>query len=195
MVVQRTTCRLIKIPKNRYHVYVCLWAGEQDKTVESKSLLLQCVAVCCNVLQCVAVCGKDKIVESKSLVLQCVAVCCSVLQWQDCWEHESCLAACCSVLQCVAVCCGDKTFESKSLVLQETLESQVWGRYPEVFLLGRVKSGETLGNGCSSTKSLLGSWNVERVVKLGVKIFPNSQFLLNTISLTERSNRQPGSTA
>ena len=26
-----------------------------------------------------------------------------------------------------------------------------------VFLLGRVKSGETLGNGCSSTKSLLGS--------------------------------------
>jgi len=26
-----------------------------------------------------------------------------------------------------------------------------------VFLLGRVKSGKTLGNGCSSTKSLLGS--------------------------------------
>ena len=26
-----------------------------------------------------------------------------------------------------------------------------------VFLLGRVKSGQTLGNGCSSTKSLLGS--------------------------------------
>ena len=42
--------------------------------------MLQCVAVCCNVLQCVAVCCN---------VLQCVAVCCSVLQ---------CVAVC----QCVA---------------------------------------------------------------------------------------------
>jgi len=38
---------------------------------------LDCVAVCCS-------------------VLQCVAVCCSVLQ---------CVAVCCSVLQCVTVCC------------------------------------------------------------------------------------------
>jgi len=44
--------------------------------------VLQCVAMCCSVLQCVAV------INSKSLdglrlgvrVLQCVAVCCSVLQ-------------------------------------------------------------------------------------------------------------------
>jgi len=54
--------------------------------------VLQCVAVCCSVLQCVAV-------ECMYLlsVLQCVAVCCSVLQ---------CVAVCCSVLQCVAVCCS-----------------------------------------------------------------------------------------
>jgi len=49
---------------------------------------LQCVAVCCSVLQRVAACCS---------VLQCVAVCCSVLQR---------VAACCSVLQCVAVCCS-----------------------------------------------------------------------------------------
>jgi len=42
--------------------------------------VLQCVVVCCSVLQCVQ-CG--------------TAVCCSVLQ---------CVAVCCSVLQCVAVC-------------------------------------------------------------------------------------------
>ena len=35
-----------------------------------------------------------------------------------------------------------------------------------VFRLGWVKSLETLGDGCS-TKSLLSSWNVERVVELG----------------------------
>jgi len=44
--------------------------------------------ICCSVLQCVVGC---------SSVLQCAAVCCSVLQ---------CAAVCCSVLQCVAVCCS-----------------------------------------------------------------------------------------
>jgi len=94
--------------------------------------VLQCVAVCCNVLQRVAVCCS---------VLQCVAVCCSVLQCVavclyrtshkealgilETFRHQlsfalslenleclhvdasaptqSCL--CCSVLQCVTVCC------------------------------------------------------------------------------------------
>ena len=53
------------------------------------AVTLQCVAMCCSVLQCAAaVCCS---------VLQCVAVCCNVLQ---------CAAMCCSVLQqCVAVCC------------------------------------------------------------------------------------------
>ena len=49
--------------------------------------MLQCVAVCCSVLQRVAVCCG---------VLQCAAVCCSV-------HDVSCGEVCCSVLQCVAV--------------------------------------------------------------------------------------------
>ena len=67
--------------------------------------VLQCVSVCCSVLQCgdrgrthfcVAVCCS---------VLQCVAVCCSVLQ---CVLHyvAVCCSMCCSTLQCVAVCCS-----------------------------------------------------------------------------------------
>ena len=58
--------------------------------------VLQCVAVCCSVLQCVAgymTCYTSCLVVCCSM-LQCVAVCCSVLQ---------CAAAYCSVLQCVAV--------------------------------------------------------------------------------------------
>jgi len=51
-----------------------------------KCIVLQCVAVCCSVLQCVAVCCSVRSVEMisrtlyKCIVLQCVAVCCSVLQ-------------------------------------------------------------------------------------------------------------------
>jgi len=47
--------------------------------------VLECVGVCCSVLQRVAMCCS---------VLQFVAVCCSVLQ---------CVALCCSVLQRVAL--------------------------------------------------------------------------------------------
>ena len=50
--------------------------------------MLQCITVCCSVLQCVAL---------FCIVLQCVAVCYSVLQ---------CVTVYCSVLQCVAVCCS-----------------------------------------------------------------------------------------
>jgi len=40
-------------------------------------------------------------------VLQCVAVCCSVLQSHcRCHGSRQCVAVCCSVLQCVAVCCS-----------------------------------------------------------------------------------------
>ena len=65
--------------------------------------MLQCVAVCCSVLQCVAESRKDfgpllsRPARRLLSVLQCAAVCCSVLQ---------CVAVCCSVLQCVAVCCS-----------------------------------------------------------------------------------------
>ena len=54
---------------------------------------VQCVVLCCSVLQSVAECCR---------VLQSVAVCCSVLQ---------CVAVCCSVLQCVAVCCSVLPYE------------------------------------------------------------------------------------
>jgi len=72
---------------------------------------MQCVAVCCSVLQCVAVrcsvCAKSPATPNPNIycvvaarilpcsVLQCVAVCCSVLQ---------CLARCCSVMKCVSLC-------------------------------------------------------------------------------------------
>jgi len=78
--------------------------------------VLQCIAVCCSVLQCGAACvvrGRNGGCSSKSprtpqqgrapaasrccSVLQCVAVRCGVLR---------CVAVCCSVLQCVAMCCN-----------------------------------------------------------------------------------------
>ena len=49
-------------------------------------------------------------VEGSEGVLQCVKVCCSVLQYAAVTKIESwsvslqCIAVCCSVLQCVAVC-------------------------------------------------------------------------------------------
>ena len=52
--------------------------------------LIQCVAVCCSVLQC---------------MLQCVAVCCVLIHIQRRGLIQ-CVAVCCSVLQCVAVCCS-----------------------------------------------------------------------------------------
>jgi len=68
--------------------------------------VVQCVAVCCRVLQCV-------VTQVSDVVLRCVAVCCSMLHcvvahvsllatWCCCVLQ--CFAACCSVLQCVAVC-------------------------------------------------------------------------------------------
>jgi len=65
----------------------------------SKGLLklVQCVAVCCSVLQCVAHHYTVLIARSKGLLklVQCVAVCCSVLQ---------CVAVCCSVLHIIIPC-------------------------------------------------------------------------------------------
>ena len=68
--------------------------------------MLQCVAVCCSVLQRVAACCRvpvsqcvvivSNVVDSVLQCVQCAAVCCNVLQY---------VAVCGSVLQCVAVCC------------------------------------------------------------------------------------------
>jgi len=61
--------------------------------VSNRDSVLQCVAVCCSVLQCVA----------------CVAVCCSKWRAQQFVVVQmSCQIAilCCSVLECFVVCCS-----------------------------------------------------------------------------------------
>ena len=81
--------------------------------------MLQCVAVCCSVLQCVRDTHSSPTVRISDAdtqtvavccsVLQCVAVCCSVCETplKSNSAHKRCRHAdCCSVLQCVAVCCS-----------------------------------------------------------------------------------------
>jgi len=90
--------------------------------------VLQCVAVCCVVLQCVCVKVKH---SNEGLmaccgVLRCVTVCYGVFSVSQCVkvEHSNeglmeccgvlrCIAVCCSVLQCVAVCRMNHTKTTK----------------------------------------------------------------------------------
>jgi len=74
--------------------------------------MLQCVTVCCSVLQYVAV---------RYSMLQCVAVCCSALQYVAvrcimlwCLQY---VAVQCSMLQCVAVFCSVWVFRNNSVHL------------------------------------------------------------------------------
>ena len=78
-----------------------------------KTCMLQCVAMCCSVLQCVAVCSAGAVPRVLQCVvvclnvLQCVTVCCSVFSRRSASCHTwmmQCVAVCCSALQCVAVC-------------------------------------------------------------------------------------------
>ena len=78
------------------------------------AVVLQCVAVCCNVLQCVQVHTIQALLFF-AVVLQCVSVCCKVLQCVQVHTTQAllsfalvlqCVAVCCSVLYCVAVCPG-----------------------------------------------------------------------------------------
>jgi len=62
--------------------------------------VLQCVAVCCSVLQCVTVYSQF----SSELTFE---------MFRECWDSSflscsvlQCVAVCCSVLQCVAGCHG-----------------------------------------------------------------------------------------
>ena len=73
--------------------------------------VVQCVAVCCSVLQFVAVCTLGNTLQHTAthfrFVLQFVAVCCRVLPFVAvCCSVLQCVVVCCSVLQCVAVCCS-----------------------------------------------------------------------------------------
>jgi len=81
---------------------------------------LQCVAVCCSVLQQTFSCGNGPensrrwvCVAVRFSVLSCVAVCCSVLQHALCCGNGPensfrwvCAALRCSYVQCVAVRCS-----------------------------------------------------------------------------------------
>jgi len=58
--------------------------------------VLQCVAVCCSVVQFIMGEGFDHSARTAVGVYTCT-VCCSVLR---------CVAGCCSGLKCVAVCCS-----------------------------------------------------------------------------------------
>jgi len=66
---------------------------------------LQCVAVCCSVLQGDAVCCS---------VSQCVSIQCSALQCLA--DHIRIKQVCCSVLRCVAMCCSALPMISSMLV-------------------------------------------------------------------------------
>ena len=88
-----------------------IWQEGIGDQGELHCIVLQCVAVCCGVLQCVCVRSIhvwERVVNIFQYIwyegigdlgeLRCiVVVVCSVLQ---------CVAVCCSVLQCVAVCCS-----------------------------------------------------------------------------------------
>jgi len=75
-----------------------MWGGSFARCPRSSN----CVAVCYNVLQCVAVCCSVLQMWGGSFarwprLSDCVAICCSV-----CCSALDCVAVCCSVLQCVA---------------------------------------------------------------------------------------------
>ena len=61
--------------------------------------VMQCVAVCCSVLQCVAVNYRmcDLLIGAKRGSMKIALMFCSVLKF---------VVVSCSVLQCVAVCCS-----------------------------------------------------------------------------------------
>jgi len=94
--------------------------------------VLQCVAVCCSVLQCV---------EVRCSALQCVAVCRSVLQRvaARCSVSQY-VAVCrsvlwfvvgyCNVMQCVAVCCSVLQCVSKDSRLRVILSFSLSKKNP-----------------------------------------------------------------
>ena len=66
--------------------------------------MLQCVAVCCSVVQCVDALHVGVKVVACCSVVPCGAVWCSVVQCVDAVYVGVKVVACCSVLQSVAEC-------------------------------------------------------------------------------------------
>ena len=82
----------------QYSVFLALCLSLTEPVLNrSCGSVLQCVVMCCRLLQCVAGCSWRSVPLARQVLLQRVAVCCSVLQR---------VAVCCSVLQCVAACCS-----------------------------------------------------------------------------------------
>ena len=104
--------------------------------------MLQCVAMCCSVLQYVK---KSRWATLKSeTMLQRAAACCSAVQLVAvCYRVFQCVAACCSVLQChvcVAVCSVAVRVAVSFLccsVLQCVKKSQ-WAKLKSESMLQRV---------------------------------------------------------
>jgi len=132
-------------------------------------VLLQCVAVCCSVLQCVAVWFEVDLMCCSS-VLQCVAVCCSVvcgrsnsspsfLNQSDLCIVKSvlqCVAVCCSVLQCVAVCysvlhriSARPAFSSRVICVLSILVISLLSSRSPLVLFGRLKLPPPRGGSAS----------------------------------------------
>ena len=139
MLASKIKWASVKSPERSFEKVYRSYGNDVSRLVTIR--VLQCVAVCCSVLQlsqCVAVCcsvliqdglslifqqcvasGSDSSVAVCCSVLQCVAVCCSVLQ---------CVAVRCSVVQCVAVCSFEnvyRSYGSDMSRLVEILKSQL----------------------------------------------------------------------
>jgi len=81
----------------------CRRHGSTSRWVMS-NIVLQCVAVCCSVLQSNKSCHlyEVDISHRHTMTGRFAAACCSVLQCAVCCSVLQCVAVCCTVLQCVA---------------------------------------------------------------------------------------------
>jgi len=80
--------------------------------------------MCCSVLQCVAVCCI--VLQLRCSVLQCAAGASEALFWEDyeCVAVLQYIVVCCSMLQCVAKCCRAMQEPPRPCVLRMTIELQ-----------------------------------------------------------------------
>jgi len=117
----------------------CNWVRPILLSVAGCCSVLQCVAVCCRVLQgqCVALCCSVSVYLTStsrvvcSSVLQCVAVCCSVLYRVGITHIDTpcymlqCVAVCCRALQSIAKYCG--MLQCSAVQLSSSKSTMVFG--------------------------------------------------------------------
>jgi len=90
--------------EGRIHSLFATMRGEHSVAVYCS--VLQCVAVCCNVLLLFMMMRGEHSGAVCCSVLQCAAVCCSVLPLIAQMRGTHSVAVCCMVLQGLAVCCS-----------------------------------------------------------------------------------------